>query len=331
MPGRYFEAEIREQPAVWRRIAGSDDARRVADAVRGRDVVLVGSGSSLFMARLGALAFRRRAQRAHALAATEAPFDHAAYRGEVVVACSQSGESSDVLTALDVLEPARLIAITNTPDSPLAQRADVTIDLACGPERAVPATKSVTATAAVLLWAAGLLAQEHGRNAKTLHAAADAVDAWLASESVDDVRTAAEAIAQRRSVAIVGAGYGVPIAQEAALKLIEASYVHAQGFSAGEFRHGSTAMLDPHTALIGIVDEASRAIVERPLREAENAHSLRYTIGATAGGVVLLGPRPTAAYNTLAWLVTAQMLALFAGRARGIDSDAPRGLSKTVR
>ena len=72
MAGAHFEAEIREQPEVWRRIAASDSAARFAAAVAGRDVLFLGSGSSLFVALLGGLAFRRRGVRAHALAATEA-------------------------------------------------------------------------------------------------------------------------------------------------------------------------------------------------------------------------------------------------------------------
>src|SRR5665213_3471272 len=113
MLGAHFEAEIREQPEVWRRIAASDGAQRVAAAVAGRDILFVGSGSSLFVGMLGALAFRRRGVRAFALAASDARFDNAAFRDACVVALSQSGRSADVLAALDALAPGRLVALTN--------------------------------------------------------------------------------------------------------------------------------------------------------------------------------------------------------------------------
>ncbi|MDQ2872897.1 MAG: SIS domain-containing protein [Candidatus Eremiobacteraeota bacterium] len=330
MLGANFEREIREQPDVWRTIAASDKAVTLARAIRDRDVVLLGSGSSLFMSQLGALALRRRGIRAHALAATEAPLDNAAYRNAAVIACSQSGRSVDLLEALDVLEPSELIALTNTPDSPLGRRSDVCIDVGSGPEVAVPASKSVTATAAILLWAAGLMSGQHSRNANTLIETAEDVRGWLDGPEVDTVREAAVRIARRRSVVIVGTSYGLPVAHEFALKLKEASYIHAEGFSAGEFRHGSAAMLDATCAIIGIVDEVSRNVVNRPLVEAVQAESLRYVIGGHIGDIPLLGPVAGEAYNTLAWLVAAQMIALYVGRTRYVESDAPRGLTKTM-
>lgn len=330
MLGRHFESEIAEQPRVWRAIARSGEAKRLAAAVRGREVVFVGSGSSLFMAQLGALALRRRNIRAHALAATEAALDHAAYRDCAVIACSQSGESQDLLEALDVLKPSSLVALTNTADSALAARASMVIDVGAGAELAVPASKSVTATAAILLWAAGLLGGKHTRNGQTLVETADRVEAWLAGDEVARVRVAAERIAQQRSVIIVGTGYGLPVAYEAALKMKEASYVPAEGFSAGEFRHGSAAILDASCALVGIVDDVSRRVVEREVLAAVNAHSQCFTIGEQFDGVPRLGPHSGEAFNTLAWLVTAQVLALQTGRVLGIDSDAPRGQSKVL-
>jgi len=328
--GVNFEREIREQPDVWRGIAESDKAQTLARAIRGRDVVLLGSGSSLFMAQLGALALRRRGLRAHALAASEAPLDNAAYRDAIVIACSQSGRSADILEAVELLRPKELIALTNTADSPLGARAQAVIDVGAGPELAVPASKSVTATAAILLWAAGLIADSHSRNAATLIETAEDVRGWLDGDGVEAIADAAQRIGRRRSVVVVAAGYGVPVAEECALKLKEASYIHAEGFSAGEFRHGSAAMLDATCAIIGIVDDHSREIVNRPMREALQAESLRYVFGGRLGDIPVLGPVVGIAFNTLAWLVAAQMLALQTGRARYVESDAPRGLTKTM-
>jgi glucosamine--fructose-6-phosphate aminotransferase (isomerizing) len=332
MLGERFEREIRDQPEVWRRIASAPLAANLAAALRDRqDVVLVGSGSSLFVAMLGALALRRRGVRAAAIAATEAAFERGVSRGRTVIALSQSGRSTDVLQAIDVLEPARLVAITNDSSAPLAERADVLIDIAAGLERAVPATKSVTAMVALLLWAAAIVRGPSDRGPETLVRTADDVATWLAdAEAAADIDRAAARIALRRSVAVVGAGYGVPIAAELALKIKESTYVHAEGFASGEFRHGSVAMLDASTVLIGVVDAASRDIVRRPLTEAARTDSLRYTIGESIDDLPRLGPTTGEAFNTLAWLVTGQLLALAIGRHRGIDGDAPRGLSKFV-
>jgi glutamine---fructose-6-phosphate transaminase (isomerizing) len=330
MLGEHFEAEIREQPEVWRRIAASEGAQRFATAIAGRDVLFLGSGSSLFVGMLGALAFRRRGVRAAALAATEARFDRNAYRDACVVALSQSGRSKDLLDALDLLAPSRIVALTNDSGSPLAERAEIVVDVLAGPELAVPASKSVTSMAAIVLWAAALTGGKKNRTGKTLEETAEDVRSWLAGSGVDDVVAAARRLARRRSVAIVGAGYGVPIAYELALKIKEASYVHAEGFAAGEFRHGSSAILDASSAIIGIVDEASRDIVHRPLAEAVEAEAARYVIGARSGDVPLLGPATGEPFNSLAWLVAGQYLALSLGRANYVESDSPRGLRKYV-
>jgi glucosamine--fructose-6-phosphate aminotransferase (isomerizing) len=247
-----------------------------------------------------------------------------------VVACSQSGQSADLIEALDLLRPKELIALTNAPGSPLGLRADVVIDIGAGPEIAVPASKTVTSMAAILLWAAGLIADAHSRNDRTLIETAEDVRGWLDGGGVEAIRAAGERIARRRSVVVLAAGYGVPVANECALKLKEASYIHAEGFSAGEFRHGSAAMLDASCAIIGIVDEHARGIVNRPLREALEAESLRFVFGERLSDIPLLGPVVGIAFNTLGWLVAGQMLALYIGRARHVDPDAPRGLTKAL-
>ena len=328
--GVNFEREIREQPEAWERITRSDSAARLAAQVE-NDVLLIGSGSSLFAAQLGAIALRRRGITAHAVAATEAQGDAKAYQHRVVVAISQSGRSSDVLTALDALRPSRTVALTNTPDSPLGARADTTIDIGAGPERAIPATKSVSCTIAIVLSAASLLAHEHTRDADVLLNTAGTIGAWLNGPDVDAVVRSARAIAARHDVMVLGTDYGAPIAREAALKFKEATYLHAEGFEAGEFRHGSAAMIDASSVVIGIMDRDALEIVGRPLREAKTSGALRYVVGTTTvDGIPRLGPQVDDPYNTLAWLVTVQLLALYVARSRGIDSDNPRGLRKAI-
>ncbi|MBV8205087.1 MAG: SIS domain-containing protein [Candidatus Eremiobacteraeota bacterium] len=327
--GANFEREIREQPDVWDRIARSDKARTLAEAIDD-NVVLVGSGSSYFLAELGALALRRRHLQAHALAATEARLDHGAYDKRTTIAISQSGRSTDVLEAMDILRPSRLIALTNDPQSPLATRAHVPIDVGAGREVAVPASKSVSATASLLLWAASLVEARSSRGEESLLQSAQTVRAWLASDEIGTVAQASSRIAACTSVVFLGSDYGLPIAREAALKLKEAAYLHTEGLPAGEFRHGSIAMVDRSTAIVGIADEDGMVALERPLHDVERSGATRYTIGMSWDGVQRLGPQLDIAFNTLGWLVTAQLIALDASRARGIDADRPRGLTKAL-
>lgn len=320
MNGEQFEAEIREQPAVWASLAASDAAAQLAAAIGRRDPLFIGSGSSLFVAQLAALAWRRHGLRADAVAASEARFQAAAHRHSCVVALSQSGRTADVLDALDApdaLEPARTIALTNDPASPLAMRADVTIPIGAGPERAVPASKSVTAMAALLLWTA---AGASAADAAGLHAAATALAAWFDGDAGTVTERAAALPEPAHSIVVIGEGYGVPVAAEIALKIKEASYRHAEGFAAGEFRHGSTAILDSGRGMVGLMDEWSHAAVSAVLDVARAARTVVVTLddALAAGG----------AFGPLFWIVGGQLLALALARRAGIDSDAPRGLRK---
>lgn len=327
--GPNFEREIFEQPDVWERIARSDASARLASALDGK-VVLIGSGSSLFAAQLGAMALRRRGIDAIAVAATEARGDHRAFEDSTVVAISQSGRSTDVLRALDALRPGKVVAVTNTAESPLGQRADLTIDVGAGPELAVPATKSVSCTIAILLTAASLLAHDRSRDPEVLLETAQAIRAWL-RDCAGTVVTPAARIAHASGIVILGTDYGAAIAREAALKFKEATYMHAEAFEAGEFRHGSAAMTDASTAAIGIVDADGSPIVGAAMRDLAARGALRITVGTESLGTgERLGPIVADPYNTLAWLVTLQLLALHVARTRGIDSDTPRGLTKAV-
>jgi glutamine---fructose-6-phosphate transaminase (isomerizing) len=328
MGGEHFEAEIREQPAVLAALAASPAAPQLAAAIGDRDPLFIGSGSSLFVAQLAALAWRRFGRRADALAASEARFQAVGERDRCVVALSQSGRTADLHAALDALAPAQTILLTNDLTSPLAARAGVTIDIGAGPERAVPASKSVTAMAAIVLWAASRSLDSDAAAAEALSRAAAGIGTWLDGAAPATVERAAERLAAAHSIVVIGSGYGVPVAAEIALKIKEASYLHAEGFGAGEFRHGSTAILDASRGIIAIVDETSREAVGIVNEIARAAHVSTVALGDTLGDIPDFGPPASGRFAPLSWIVGGQALALALARRAGIDSDSPRGLQK---
>ncbi len=318
---RNFAAEIAAQPAVWAALADGPAAPALRAALGAGPVLVLGSGSSFFVAELAARMFRRSGRPAFALAATDVAFNRAPFVPATVVAFSQSGRSADLLTALDAFPGARCIAVTNDPDSPLAARAAVAIALEAGVERAVPATKSVTAMAA-LAWlvAAG---EDAGRPA--LHAAARSVDAWLSGPAAADVDPIVPPLAAAASMIVAGSGDGIPAAREIALKCKEATYRHAEGVAAGEFRHGAVALLDPARALLLLAHPADPA---QPKLVAAAAGAGAFTV--VCGGPDGIGPAVPPGCEPLGWIVTGQQLALALGRRLGIDGDAPRGITKVV-
>lgn len=328
MNGRQFEAEIREQPDVLARLAGSGTAAQLQAAIGDRAPLFIGSGSSFFVAQLATLVWQRSGRRAAALAASEVALGRWAHRGRCVVALSQSGRTGDVLTALDGLAPSRTIALTNDLASPLAARADVTIGVGAGDERAVPASKSVTAMAALVLWAGSRGLDGDRGGAEELTRTAGGLRSWFDGAAVAQADAAAASLEPAQSIAVIGAGFGVPVASEIALKIKEASYRHAEGFGAGEFRHGSTAILAPGRGLIGILDAPARAPVEAVLELARSDGAIALALGDAFGNAPPFGPPAEGRFAPLAWIAAGQMLALALARRAGIDSDAPRGLRK---
>jgi glucosamine--fructose-6-phosphate aminotransferase (isomerizing) len=120
----------------------------------------------------------------------------------------------------------------------------------------------------------------------------------------------------------------VPVAAEIALKIKEASYRHAEGFGAGEFRHGSTAILDATRGMLGIVDASSRAAVGAEFDIARSAHAIVVALGDSFPDVPAFGPPAGGRFAPLSWIAGGQLLALALARRAGIDSDTPRGLQK---
>jgi glucosamine--fructose-6-phosphate aminotransferase (isomerizing) len=307
--GVLLAAEIASQPERWRAMLASDAPARLRDALRA-PVLCIGSGSSFHVAELTARMLRRAGTAAFALAATDddvPPFVPAS-----VVAFSQSGRSADVLAAVARFA-APLIALTNDARSPLADRAAVVVDVAAGPERAVPATKSVTTTIACVLAALG--------DAAGVRASAERIEAWLTDTAVAQLGAVAPVLLDATSIIVAGSGDGAVLAREAALKLKEAAYRRAEGVAAGEFRHGGIALFDPTCALVLLLagDPAQAKLVAA----AERAGTPVVTLGP--GGV--LDPGDSGA---LATLVCVQSLALALGRRAGVESDTPRGISKVV-
>jgi glucosamine--fructose-6-phosphate aminotransferase (isomerizing) len=271
-----------------------------------------------------------------------------------VIVISQSGETSDTLAALTEAKRcgSKTLAITNAADSTMAREADVSMPLAAGVERAIPATKSFTCELAVLF----LLGLYEARRLGTMDAAEltanierlRALPASIGGQ-LDGWRDRMAALARKYSTAgnflYLGRGIHYAIAREGALKLKEASYVHAEGYPAGELKHGPNALLSDRVPLVVIatVDPAIEASV---VRYEKTVHLLREmkTQGAKVIALVNAGDsdvpalvsdsvelQPASEYLLpIAEVVPLQLFAYFMAIERGIDVDRPRNLSKAV-
>jgi glutamine---fructose-6-phosphate transaminase (isomerizing) len=340
-PGRLMAAEIAEQPAVWRRVLAEGPAAGIEEAAaqirksRPRAVLFVARGTSDHAALYAKYLVEIR----HGLpAGLVSPSTMTVYgsrpdlRGVLMIGVSQSGGSPDLVRSLEVAgtQGALTVAVTNDATSALAQVAHAHVDVLAGPERAVAATKSYTAQMLALYLLLERVREADGRVAAA--ALPDLGDALLAGESEISALAQRYRFAQR--MLTTARGYSYPTAREAALKLMETSYVSAQAFSGADLLHGPLAVVDPLVPVLAVVAEGvgGRTMADVLPRLAERNADVccvghPAAVAQTHVGFAL----PEGASEELSPLleiVPFQLLALQLAVARGGDPDAPRGLSK---
>jgi len=336
----FMTKEIHEQPAVLRRIGArhGGHARRLAAMLReARDVFAVGCGSAGHAALAAQYLLARIAGR-RVTFVTGSEFPYLAdfvTKGSLVLAISQSGETIDVIDAVRAARArgARVAALVNVEGSSLWRLADYVVPLEAGPERCVLATKSFTAQLAVLLLTAYELTGTPETGARLVQEAADEIARMLADGRRDLIRWIAEGIRLREHLFVIGRGPSYPLALEAALKVKEVSYVHAEGFAGGELKHGVIALVEPGTPCLVLAprDETLEDILSGAMEvkargamligiASESHEAFDYHIP-----VVDLGPA-TAIVNA----APAQLLGYYLALLRGCDPDKPRNLAKSV-
>jgi glucosamine--fructose-6-phosphate aminotransferase (isomerizing) len=339
-PGSRMAAEIAEQPAVWRRLLGGRPAidtvaARIAAAAP-RFVLLAARGTSDHAALYGKYLIEILLQLPAGLVSPSSMTAYGAtpdLRDVLLIAVSQSGGSPDLVQTIQTGRRggALTLAITNNPGSALAAAAELRIDIFAGPERAVAATKSYTAQLLALYlliagWRGGMA------GAEALPALGEAVLARA------DAAMAAQAARYRfaQRLVVSGRGYGYPTAREAALKLMETSYVSAQAFSGADLLHGPLAMLDQNVPVLAVVPSGvAGSAMGQVLPRVRAARAELFVVGSAAavaaadGGFVL--PEGAAEeLSPLLEILPMQCLALHLALARGEDPDAPRGLRKVT-
>ncbi|HXJ81439.1 MAG TPA: glutamine--fructose-6-phosphate transaminase (isomerizing) [Candidatus Methylomirabilis sp.] len=336
----YMTKEISEQPRVLRRIAqgwGDHALRLAAMLVDAQDVVAIGCGSAGHAALAAQYLLARIAGR-RVTFATASEFSYLrdfVAEGSLVLAFSQSGETIDVIEAARAAQQrgARIAALVNVEGSTLWRLADYAVPLGAGPERCVLSTKSFTAKLAILLMTAYEMAGQPEVGPTLVEGAADEIERFLSDDRRDLVRQIADAIYRRDHLFAIGRGLSYPLALEAALKVKEVSYVHAEGFAGGELKHGVIALIEPGTP----------CLVTAP-RDETFEDVMAGAMEVKARGATLIGISPEAheAFDyhirvadlgpaaAIVNAAPAQLLGYYLALLRGHDPDKPRNLAKSV-
>ena len=273
----------------------------------------------------------------------EAPVDD----GGLTIVVSQSGETADTLASLRYVKErgSKTVGVVNVPDSSVARLTDVLAPTLAGPEIGVASTKAFTCQLAALAALAIGLGKARGTIDEAAEAAlvgeliatpgllAEALKLEPAAEKL------AQAVARARDVLYLGRGTSYPLALEGALKLKELSYIHAEGYAAGELKHGP----------IALIDEAMPVIVIAPRDPVfEKIVSNMQEVAARGGRIVLIGekraaeeaavtiehflamPDMSANFAPIVYAAPIQMLAYHTAVIMGKDADQPRNLAKSV-
>ena len=267
--------------------------------------------------------------------------------GGLALFISQSGETADTLAALRhaKAEGQKIAVVVNVPTSSMAREADLLLPTHAGPEIGVASTKAFTCQLAVLAALAANLARAKGRlNAeeekrivKHLAEVPAAMNAALAYDQ--EIEGMAGIIAAARDVLYLGRGQDYPLALEGALKLKEISYIHAEGYAAGEMKHGPIALIDDSVPVIVIAP--SGPLFEKTVSNMQE-------VQARGGKVVLISdkdgirqagdgciasitmPKVHPLIAPIVYAVPVQLLAYHVAVAKGTDVDQPRNLAKSV-
>jgi glucosamine--fructose-6-phosphate aminotransferase (isomerizing) len=310
-------------------------------------IVIAASGTSWHAALVGEYLIEELAQIpvevefAHEFCYRNAPLE----KNTVLLVLSQSGETADTLAALREAKRRghRALAIVNVVGSTIARESDGGIYMHAGPEIGVASTKAFVSTLTILSLLAvhlGRLRNLSARRALEILHALEAVSQQL--ESILAQNNALKKIAKKYAKAedffFLSRGYTFPIALEGALKLKEISYIHAEGYSAAEMKHGPIALIDAKTPTVFLVPQDSmydKTMANLAMIRARKGPIIALAtegdqqIGKVANDVIYL-PKALELINPILASVPLQLFAYHIAVARGCDVDKPRNLAKSV-
>ena len=350
--------EIHEQPAALLsamagRVRGNVVCLEEIDGIREKlvniqRVELIACGTAYYASLVGAQLFQdwlgvpARANVASEFRYSPPPLD----ARTLVVAVTQSGETADTIAAARLARErgSTVIAVTNTVGSAITRESHAQVFLQAGPEVAVAATKTFVTQVVTLVMLAADIARQLGRRTQVeedeLVAALKALPD--AAQRAIELSASTEEVASRYAEAAgfmyIGRAFGYPAALEGALKIKEISYLHAEGYAAGELKHGPISLLDADVPLVAIATRS--AVYEKLVSNLMEgrARDARVIAVATEGNTqieqlatdVLWVPDTVDALSTILAVIPLQLFAYHVAVARGRDVDQPRNLAKSV-
>ena len=327
--------EISEQPDTILRAVDNNQIQQLVDNIKqAKNLYITGSGTSYNAAEIAKYLMSKFAKiKINTLISSELPFSPNEIEPDsTLITISQSGESADVLEAVKIAKEsnAKILSIVNLLNSSLSQQSSLAIGLNCGPEIGVAATKSFTSQLAILYKITDQLC--NGCVNPDWKKVSDAISHVLSNNL--KIKELAKNLKEITDIYVLGRGIHLPIAREAALKLKELSYIHAEGIPGGELKHGPLALMDSNVYVIII----------NP-RDSTYNDTLNSANEIKARGAKIIGisdkkndvydhwieiPSVDEALYPIVEIVPIQLLAYYSALEKKTDPDYPRNLAKSV-
>jgi glucosamine--fructose-6-phosphate aminotransferase (isomerizing) len=335
----FFMKEIAEQADVISKLSVIDDKiiKDIADEMkRLKGTYIVACGTAAHACMNGVYLFSKIAKRhINFCIASEFPhFQHFLTPQSLVIAISQSGETADTLAAIRAAKAAgtKVISITNVMGSSVMRESDKTILQRAGPEICVISTKAYTSQIAILF----LLAYEYAGKLREGKEKLNELIRYIYYLTSFNMRSFTKQLAERLkdvdNIYLIGRGLQYPTALEAALKIKEVSYIHAEAFAGGELKHGTIALIEKNTPCIVFVSEENEKEIISNAMEIKARGGYIIGVSSKTNEVFDFWIKVPEAgdLNPICQIIPMQILAYQLAVLRGCDPDKPRNLAKSV-
>lgn len=334
----YTLKEIHEQRQTIVKSMQQDkkNLQKFCDILTGaKNIYITGSGTSYHSALLAKQIFSKSKIHVETIVSSEFQYSSDLLdENSVLLAISQSGETADVIQSVKSAKEmgAKVLSIVNIPTSSLARLSDSYLELNCGPEIGVAATKSFTSQIALLYYVADIIGKKSNGISSSKELLVKAVSQVLELDS--QIERVANQIKGSRDVYILGRSLHFPVCLEGALKIKELSYIHAEGMAAGELKHGPLALIDTNS--IVIVIHPNDSTYSDTL---SNIHTIK-SRGAKIVGISnkrdtlydyqITIPTISESLYPLIEVIPLQLLAYYLSICNNANPDYPRNLAKSV-
>jgi len=329
----YMLKEIMEQKESCKRalMQKEEEIEKAVKLIKNSEkIFLIGCGTSFHACHAAAYLFQKAGILSFPILASEFEnYKNLLNENTLIIAVSQSGETADVLQAVKIAKEknCKVMAIVNRVGSSLTRIADLSIMMNSGPEICVLATKTFTAQLCILLMLIKRLKNETIEN-KFL----EEIDRILQKEYVQKIFALAEKLADKESIYLIGRDLQYSAALEAALKIKEVSYIHAEALAGGELKHGTLALIEDGTPVIVFVANENK---ERIISNANEVKARgAFLIGVSAEKHKIfdfwIDVKELNEFNPIVQIIPMQLLAYKLALLKGYDPDKPRNLAKSV-